>query len=62
MDTSHLVEAAARAYEYASDMNIKYDESLDEDEDEDFDLDDDIQMSFKLPLLRGQPRNAPNLL
>ena len=48
MDTSHLVEAAARAYEYASDMNIKYDESLDEDEDEDFDLDDDIQMSFKL--------------
>ena len=48
MDTSYLVEAAARAYDYASDMNIKYDESLDEDEDEDFDLDDDIQMSFKL--------------
>ena len=48
MDTSYLVEAAARAYEYASDMNIKYDESLDESEDEDFDLDDDIQMSFKL--------------
>jgi hypothetical protein len=38
MDTSYLVEAAARAYDYASDMNIKYDESLD----------DDIQMSFKL--------------
>lgn len=48
MDTSYLVEAAARAYDYASYMNIKYDESLDEDEDEDFDLDDDIQMSFKL--------------
>ena len=48
MDTSYLVEAAARAYDYASDMNIKYDESLDESEDEDFDLDDDIQMSFKL--------------
>lgn len=48
MDTSYLVEAAARAYDYASNMNIKYDESLDEDEDEDFDLDDDIQMSFKL--------------
>ncbi|MBQ6632980.1 MAG: gamma-glutamylcyclotransferase [Ruminococcus sp.] len=48
MDTSYLVEAAARAYDYASDMNIKYDESLDEGEDEDFDLDDDIQMSFKL--------------
>ena len=48
MDTSYLVEAAARAYDYASDMNIKYDESLDEDENEDFDLDDDIQMSFKL--------------
>lgn len=30
MDTSYLVEAAARAYDYASDMNIKYDESLDE--------------------------------
>ena len=48
MDTSYLGEAAARAYDYASDMNIKYDESLDESEDEDFDLDDDIQMSFKL--------------
>lgn len=48
MDTSYLVEAASRAYDYASDMNIKYDESLDESEDEDFDLDDDIQMSFKL--------------
>ena len=47
MDTSYLLEAAARAYDYASDMNIKYDESFDEDEDEDFDLDDDIQMSFK---------------
>ena len=39
---------SASDYDYASDMNIKYDESLDEDEDEDFDLDDDIQMSFKL--------------
>lgn len=48
MDTSYLVEAAARAYDYASDLNIKYDESLDESEDEDFDLDNDIQMSFKL--------------
>ena len=47
MDTSYLVEAAARAYDYASDINNKYDEVLDEDEDEDFDLDDDIQMSFK---------------
>ena len=48
MDTSYLVEAAARAYDYASDMNIKFDETIDEGEDEDFDLDDDIQMSFKL--------------
>ena len=45
MDTSYLLEAAARAYDYASDMNIKYDESFDEDED--LGLDDDIQMSFK---------------
>ena len=48
MDTSYLVEAAARAYDYASDMNIQYKESLDDDEDEDLDLDDDIQMSFRL--------------
>ena len=52
MDTSYLVEAAARAYDYASDINIKFDESYDqeyeEDDDEEYDLDDDIQMSFKL--------------
>ncbi len=46
MDTSYLLEAAARAYDFASDMNSKFDESFDDDED--FDLDDDIQMSFKL--------------
>ncbi len=45
MDTSYLLEAAARAYDFASEMNIKFDESFDEDED--FGLDDDIQMSFR---------------
>ncbi|MCR5540879.1 MAG: gamma-glutamylcyclotransferase, partial [Ruminococcus sp.] len=53
MDTSYLVEAASRAYDYASDMNVRYSQDIDEDEYEDFDIDDDnslddIQMSFKL--------------
>ena len=52
MDTSYLVEAAARAYDYASEMNLRYDETLDEDEgideDEGFGLDDDVQMTFKM--------------
>ena len=54
MDTSYLVEAASRAYDYASDMNVRYSQDFDEEDYEDFDidddngLDDDIQMSFKI--------------
>jgi hypothetical protein len=54
MDTSYLIEAASRAYDYASDINIKYSQDFDENDYEDFDidddngLDDDIRMSFKL--------------
>lgn len=50
MDTSYLVEAAARAYDYASEMNLCQEEELDEEieEDEDFGLDDDLQMTFKM--------------
>ena len=50
MDTSYLIEAAARSYDHASDRFLEYEKEFDEaeDEDEDFDLDDDIQMSFKL--------------
>lgn len=51
MDTSYLVEAAAKAYDYASDINLEYDEvydrGIDEEEDEDFGLDEDTQFRFK---------------
>lgn len=43
IDTSYLVEAAARAYDHVSEMNITFDEDFDEDTD----LDDDVQMAFK---------------
>lgn len=43
MDTSYLIEAAARAYDHASEMNVTFDEDFDEDSD----LDDDVQMSFQ---------------
>ena len=50
MDTSYLVEATVRAYDYASEINLGYDEVFNptDDEDEITNLDDDIQMSFKL--------------
>ena len=50
MDTRYLVEAAARAYDYASEMNLCQEEELDEEieEDEDFGLDEDLQMSFRM--------------
>jgi hypothetical protein len=32
MDTSYLVEAASRAYDYASDMNVRYSQDIDKDE------------------------------
>ena len=50
MDTSYLVEAAARAYDYASDINLAYEETQEEEieEEQEYELDDDIQMSFKL--------------
>ncbi len=45
MDTSYLIDAATKAYEYASGINLAYEEETDEDED--YELDDDIQMSFR---------------
>ena len=50
MDTSYLIEAASRAYDFASDINLAYEETQEEEisEDEEYELDDDIQMSFKL--------------
>lgn len=51
MDTSCLVEAAAKAYDYASDINLAhdeaYDQDIDEEEDEDFGLNEDTQFRFK---------------
>ena len=47
MDTSYLVETAARAYDHASEMNITFDEDYDPELDEDTDFDDDVQMAFK---------------
>ena len=48
LNTSYLVEAAVRAYDHTSEMNIRFYENYEQDlvEDEDNDL-DDIQMSFR---------------
>ena len=53
MDTSYLVEAAARAFEYASELNMCYKEEFEDEEeiddtDEDEELDEGIQMSFNM--------------
>ena len=49
MDTSYLIEAASRAYDFASDINLAYEETQEEEieEDQEYELDDDIQMSFR---------------
>lgn len=47
MDTSYLIEAAARAYDHASEMNVLFEEYYDPQLGEDSDLDDDVQMSFQ---------------
>ena len=53
MDTSYLLEATERAYDYASDINLRFESSMfdneeeDETENEDTDLEDDIQISFR---------------
>ena len=47
MDTSYLIEAAASAYDHASEMNVLFEEYYDPQLDEDSDLDNDVHMSFQ---------------